>query len=313
MDVWTVGVDLGGTKVAMGLVDPRQQIVARERIATHPERGAQDLVARMAACIARLSRQVPQGERLGAVGVCSPGPVDSQQGLLIDPPNLHGLQHTPLRAMLSEALGLPVNLEHDAKAAAWGEHLYGAGRKDSSMVYIVVGTGVGGAVIIDGAIYRGLANTAGEIGHVTLDPDGRLCGCGNRGCVETFLSGPFIARRYHLALHGVWPDGEPPVDAAVVSQRAAVGETLARDVLADAGRALGRAVATMGMVLDVELHVIGGSVAKAGDLLFASAREVLAHHCYGSVAERLRIVGNALGEDGPILGCAAQARALLGG
>jgi len=312
MDVWTVGVDLGGTKVAMGLVDRQQRIVARERIATHPERGPQDLVMRMSACVGRLSKRLPAGHLLGAVGVCSPGPVDSEQGLLIDPPNLHGLQHTPLRAMLNKALGLPVNLEHDAKAAAWGEHLYGAGRQDASMVYFVVGTGVGGAVIIDGAIYRGLANTAGEIGHVTLDPDGPLCGCGNRGCVETFLSGPFISRRYHQALHGAWPEDEPAVDTAVVAQRAAEGEALARNVLSDAGRALGRAVATMAMVLDVELYVIGGSVAKAGDLLLASAREVLADHCYGSVAERLRIVGNALGEDGPILGCAAQARLLIG-
>jgi glucokinase len=247
---------------------------------------------------------------VAALGICSPGPVDHAAGLLIDPPNLQGLHHAPLRQKLAERLGIPVVLEHDAKAAGLGDYYFGAGRGARSMVYVVVGTGVGAALIVDGVLYRGEHNSAGEIGHTTIDRHGDLCGCGSRGCVETYLSGPWLGRRYERA-RGQAATSSPLVGGNDVARLAAEGDPLARQVFEDAGDALGAAVATMAMMLDVSLYVIGGSVAKAGDLLLEPARRGVPKYSHHSVSDRVCIVPTALGDDGPILGCAWQARQLV--
>ena len=199
MDQWVIGVDLGGTKVELGLVSLDDQIVARRRVPTNPQDGVTQLVTRIGQAVDELKEALPAGQSIAALGICSPGPVDPAAGLLIDPPNLQGLHNTPLRALLESALKLPVVLEHDANAAALGDFHFGAGRDAEDMSFIVVGTGVGAAIIVDGQLYRGRHGAAGEIGHVTLDRHGELCSCGNRGCVETFISGPWLGRRYAVA------------------------------------------------------------------------------------------------------------------
>jgi glucokinase len=248
---------------------------------------------------------------VAGLGICSPGPVDHAAGLLIDPPNLKGLHHTPLRQRLIDRLHMPGVLEHDAKAAGLGDYHFGAGRGTRSMIYIVVGTGVGAALIVDGAIYRGEHNSAGEIGHTTLDRHGELCGCGSRGCVETYMSGPWLGRRYERARGQA--AGNSLMSGADVARLAAEGDPIARQVFEDAGDALGAAVATMAMMLDVDLYVVGGSVAKAGDLLLEPARRGAPKYSHRSVGARVRIVPTALGDDGPIFGCAWLARQLAAG
>ena len=195
-DSWVVGADLGASKIALGLVGPGPRIAARLRMPTDGHAGATAVVERIARGVAELEGSLPAGQQLVALGICSPGPVDSEAGMVIEPPNLAGLHHTPLRRLLADRLSVPVALEHDARAAALGEYHYGAGRGERSMVYIVVGTGVGAAIIIDGELYRGPHNAAGEVGHTTHEPGGQMCSCGNRGCVETHLAGPWLARRY---------------------------------------------------------------------------------------------------------------------
>lgn len=315
MGDWVVGVDMGATKIALGLIDPEDQIVAYRRAATQAQEGPQAVVERIAQGVAELAGHVPEGKPIAGLGICSPGPVDHQSGTLIDPPNLQGLHHSPLRDMLARRLDLPVSLEHDAKAAALGEFYHGAGRGERSMVYIVVGTGVGAAIIADGQIYRGIHNSAGEIGHTTLDRQGMQCSCGSRGCVETFVAGPWLARRYQNALeregtgqvHGV----RQPVSGELVANLADEGDPLARQVLTEGGQALGVAIATMAMILDIELYVIGGSVARCGDMLLEPARKAVPSHAHASVASFVRIVATELGEDGPILGCGWLARQAL--
>jgi glucokinase len=205
-----------------------------------------------------------------------------------------------------------VGLEHDAKAAALGEFHYGAGRGERNMVYIVVGTGVGAAIIIDGQLYRGLHNAAGEVGHVTLDLDGVRCNCGSTGCVETYTAGPWLAYWYERELEreGRGPEGPSPITGETVAHRAGEGDPLAVRVMDQAGRALGVAVASMAMVLDIELFVVGSSVAKAGDLLLGPARAVVPRCSYDWVSNRVRIVTTELWDDGPILGCGWLARQL---
>lgn len=315
MEDWVIGIDLGGTKIDVGLVSPQDTIVDRHRIATQSSEGPARVVERIAQCVTELSSLLPVGKNIAALGICSPGPVDHELGMLIDPPNLAGLHNAPLQRLLSDRFGISVCLEHDAKAAALGEFYFGAGRGEQNMVYIVVGTGVGGAIIVDGQLFRGPDNTAGEIGHVMLDRDGELCSCGSRGCFETFIAGPWLARRYQRLAHPGDPVSTSPTGAPITGKRVALlaanGDPLARMVMDQAGEALGIATATLAMVLNIDLFVIGGSVAKSGDLLLEPARKALQHHCYRSVGCEIRIVPTELAEDGAILGCAWLAREAL--
>jgi glucokinase len=318
MSDWVVGVDMGASKVALGWIDPTDRVVAHRRTPTNGHEGPAAVVERIASGVAKLETWIPGAERVKALGICSPGPVDHETGMIIDPPNLQGLHHTPFQQMLSEQLGIPVTLEHDAKAAALGEFYYGAGRGERSMVYIVVGTGVGAAIIIDGKLHRGMHNAAGEIGHTNLDRYGEQCSCGSRGCVETFASGPWIARRYQRAVGSQRKPGESavsgspgPITGELVARLAEKGDPQAAETMKGAGEALGLAIASMAMIINIDLYVIGGSVAKSGELLLQPAREIVPHYAHGSVSATVRIVANELGEDGPILGCGWLARQTL--
>jgi glucokinase len=307
MKDYVIGIDLGASKIALGLIDPQDQIVARERVPTLPLEGPAAAVDRMAMAVGRLLRDLPLDARVTAVGLCSPGPLDHRTGLILDPPNLTGWVNVPLREMLSNRLSLPVVLEHDAKAAALGEFHYGAGRDADDMCYIVVGTGVGAAIIMDGEVRRGSHNSAGEVGHITIDPAGDPCACGSVGCVETFCSGPSLARRYRRALdrHRIPADARPPepFDGEIVTCAADAGDPAALEVMAEAGEALGTAIATVAMILDIERFVIGSSVVKCGDVLLAPTRDAVYRHAHSSVAQRVQVVASPLGDDGPILGC----------
>ncbi len=308
MEPWVVGIDLGATKVALGLIDPENRIVARRRFAMTEAPSAAAVVDRIAGAVTELSASLPFGQHPVGVALCSPGPLDHQSGIILDPPNVPALHNVPLAQLLQDRLALPVRLEHDAKAAALGEYYYGAGKGARSMVYIVVGTGVGAAIIVDGQLFRGEHNSAGEIGHVTIDPHGERCSCGSIGCVETFLAGPGLVRAYRRSLQeaAILPPGAPSPDEVtgeVVARRVAGGDPLAVVAMARAGEALGVAVASLAMILNIDLYVIGSSVSKAGDLLLQPAREAVPRHAFRSVASRVRIVSCDLPDDGPILGC----------
>lgn len=307
MKPWVVGIDLGATKIRLGLISRQDAIVAARQIPTNAAEGPNAVVERIVTEVDALAGDLPSDSRIAAVGLCSPGPVDHISGMLLDPPNLQGLHHTPLRDLLAARLGLPVVIEHDAKAAALGDYYFGAGRGARDMIFIVVGTGVGGAMIFAGELFRGAHNSAGEIGHTTIDHHGEPCHCGSRGCVETFMSGPSLARRYRRARAAAGqPVGE--MTGGEVAQAAAGGDPVAVEIMQQAGRALGAAVATLAMITDVDLYVIGGSVAKAGDLLLAPAREAAPGFSFASVSSRIRILPTALHDDGPLLGCAWLAR-----
>ena len=193
-----------------------------------------------------------------------------------------------------------MRIDHDAKATGLGEFHYGAGRGERSMVYVIVGTGVGAAIIADGQLYRGLHNSSGEFGHTTLDRFGAVCSCGSRGCVETFMSGPWLARRYAAAQRGETPtmDTVTSIGGQEIAALAEQGDPLALRIITEAGEALGAAIATLAMILDIECYVIGGSVAHCGELFFAPARRTVPHYSFRSVGERVRIVGNQLDTDG---------------
>jgi glucokinase len=311
MSNWVIGIDLGATKIALGLIDPADRIVAYRRIPTNAADGPESAVARIGQSIKELEQELPVGQQIAALGLCSPGPLDHQAGVILDPPNLAGWRDVPFRQMLTDHLGLPVKLEHDAKAAALGEFYYGAGRGEQSMVYIVVGTGVGAAFIIEGQLYRGMHNLAGEVGGMTIERYGEPYRSGVRGCVQSFMCGPDLARHYQRLQAKTGQEVNNLITGEQVARLAEKGEKLAGQVMRQAGEALGVTVASLAMVLDIELYVIGGSVVKAGDLLLEPARQVVPDYAFQSISSHARIVAAGLGDDGPILGCGWLARQAL--
>jgi glucokinase len=314
VDDWVIGIDLGGTKVAFGLISPDNRIVARCRIPTDADDGPQAVVERIAQQKAALEQELPAGKKVQAVGICCPGPLDHVTGTLLTLVNVPGLSNTPLRQLLADRLQLPVRLDHDAKVAALGEFYYGAGRGRDHMVYVVIGTGVGAAIIINRQLYYGESNSSGEVGHMTVDRNGELCACGSRGCLETYTSGPWLARRYRQALKRDGRTGDEHAESfsgATVTQLAAQGDPVALSVMQSAGEALGIAVASMAMMMNVELYAIGGSVAKASDLFLETARQTVPRYSFRAVSARVRIEASELGDDGPLLGAGWIAREAL--
>lgn len=295
---WVIGVDLGATKTACGLVSPDNELIERVQVGTKPLDGPVPAAERIAKSIQDLISQAPADAHVAGVGVCSPGPVDHLTGVIVDPPNLTGWRNVPFASMLSQHLGLPVKLEHDAKGTALAEFNLGAGRGSRDMVLIVVGTGVGAAMILDARLYRGRSNAAGEVGHITVDLDGPICSCGSNGCVEAYAGGPAIVRSYAFATRRHVGSAEE------VTRAAEGGDPIARRVLFAAGRALGAAIATLAMTLDVETFVLFGSVVKAGNLLIEPTRQAVPNYSYPSISGRVRILTAELGEKAGMLGAA---------
>lgn len=299
---WSIGVDLGAGTFKCGLVSPDYRIVARAQEETRPLAGPVQAAGRIADNVRRLLAQAPEGAVVSRIGICSPGPIDHISGYIVDPPNLTGWRNVPFAGMLEERTGLPVRLEHDAKAAALGEYRFGAGRGASDMALIIVGTGIGAAMIVNGELYRGGHDSAGEIGHITVDLNGPICTCGSNGCVETYACGPAIMRSYTYATR-------KQIDSAEkVAQAAEQGDAIALRVFCDAGRALGAAVATIAMLMDISTFVFFGSVVKAGALLLDPARAAVPNYSHHSVSQRVKILAGELGNDAGILGAAWAAR-----
>jgi len=306
-----LGIDIGGTKLAAGVVDAEGRMLARDEAPTHAEEGLEPVLDRIVA-LGRglLSRPEAAAVAVRRIGVGCAGPVDLKAGLVLQPPNLPGWTRVPLTERLERAFGLPIVLENDANAAGLGEFRYGAGRGARSIVYMTVSTGIGGGIILDGRIWHGLKDAAGEIGHMTVDPDGPVCGCGNRGCLEAIASGTSIAHRAKEALAAGTPSELQRVahpTAADVVRLAREGDPVASAVWDRAVRYLGIGVAAVIAILAPERIVIGGGVSRAGDFLFDPLRDHVRRRLKLMPAEAVPILPATLGPDVGILGAAAVA------
>lgn len=305
---WVIGVDLGATKIAAGLVSPDNKIVEKVYAKARVAEGPAAVVERIAACVAQLQARLPRDESLAAIGVCCPGPLDHSTGMVLEPPNMTGWLNVPLQAMLEDRLGLPAPIDHDAKAAALGEFHVGAGRDVNDMIYIVIGTGVGAAIIIDGKIYRGANNLAGEVGHITVNMNGPACSCGSNGCLEGYTAGPDLVERFHEFTEIAHVEAPPNIDGKAIADLAAQGHPQALQVFEQAGQALGVGIATMAHLFDISTYILGGSVAQSGDLLLTPTRKAVLYRAYDTIASRIQVVASPLGDDAAILGCAWIAR-----
>ncbi|MEU4739167.1 ROK family protein [Actinosynnema sp. NPDC023658] len=291
-----LALDVGGTKIAGGLVDRDGAVRRAVRVAT-PLESAE----RTWAAVASVVEEVTRGEGVAGVGIASAGPVDVERGE-VSPINVTGWRGFPLRDRVSELLpGVPVEVAGDGPCMALGEHWLGAGVGSRFMLGLVVSTGVGGGLVLGGRPFGGRTGNAGHVGHVVVEPDdGERCPCGGRGCAETVAGGPWLvawARR-----HG-WlaPDD---ADAAHLAAEAEAGQEIPKAAFERAGRAVGLAIAATAAVVDLDLAVVGGGVAQAGDLLFDPIRRTVADHCGLSYLDGLRVEPARLGGRAGLVGAA---------
>ncbi len=315
-----IGIDLGGTKISTALVDAAGRIIGRDYCQTQAAEGRRAVVERMVDAARRVMDEADLAPaQVTAVGVGSPGPIDSRTGVVTTPPNLPGWKNVPLKQLIEEALGITTFLENDANAAALGEHRFGAGQGVQNMIYVTASTGIGGGLILNGQLYSGTTGAAGEIGHITVLPWGPYCGCGNRGCLEALASGTAIAREgRELVRRGVptliaeLAAGDPElVTARLVAEAADKGDIEAQEILAEAMTYLGVGMASLVNLFNPELIVIGGGLTKMGERLFGPVRRAIERRAFPPAARAVRVVPAALGDDVGVLGAVAAAIAQM--
>ena len=304
-----VAGDLGGTNFRTALIDRAGRLHHRSSTQTNAEKGPDEVIEMM---IGQFGAAIERAgdRRILAVSTTAPGPLDPWRGLVFQPPNLPGWNEVPLRDILEERLGRPAFISNDANAAALAEHRFGAGRGSRHLIYVTVSTGVGGGIITDGRLLLGAHGSSGEIGHIVVDPAGPRCNCGNRGCVESLASGPAIAGRFVARLKegaDTTLGGLPTDDISTtqIVSAAQNGDELAIEVLAEAGRWLGIAVANMLHLFDPEIVVIGGGVSNAGELIFEPMRAEIDRRTMEHFRGNYRVAIAELGDDVCLYGAAA--------
>lgn len=303
----TIAVDIGGTQIRVALYEPDSiKPLAQKRtrsLATEP--GVYE----------RLERAIesvwPQDE-VKAIGIASPGPLDPHTGTILATPNIPEWQNFPLTAKLSQHFNVPTYLDNDANMAGLAEWQFGAGRGHQDLVYLTISTGIGGGVISNGCLLQGFHGMGAELGHMIIDPDGPLCGCGSRGHIESFSSGPSIARYVAEQLAAGQKSSLQPetvISAAQIADAARAGDALAVSAFERAGHYLGIAVANFLAIFDPSILIFGGGVSQVGELLFKPFEESLRKHTFHPhYLDNLVITKAALGDDAGLLGALALAR-----
>jgi glucokinase len=295
-----LALDIGGTKLAAGVVDVSGRVHSFLAVPSEAERGPSSVLERLF----ELGRRAVDESGIAwsaieSVGIGCGGPLDPARGVLIAPPHLPGWHDVPITALAAETFKRPATLENDATAAAAAEHRYGAGAGVRHMVYLTVSTGVGGGVVVDGRLYRGAMENGGELGHVTVDWHGRRCrGCGRRGCLEAYVSGTSIAERAQEA-------GLAFETAADVAAAARAGDPGAAAIWDETVEALACGLTSIVNLFEPELVVIGGGVSRAGEQLLGPVRELVRSSAMGPAGRAADIVSAALGDRVGVVGAAA--------
>ncbi len=302
-----IGVDLGGTNLRSALLSPEGNLLDKHSEPTHASDGWKKVVERL---IRNIERQKESAGKMGlsvaAVGVGAPGIIQAATGIVIKSPNFPDWNKLPLRNELERALHLPVTIENDANAAALGEQWRGAGKGIGSMILLTLGTGVGGGIVLNNQIWQGADGMAGELGHMTIIPDGRQCGCGNTGCLEMYASARGILQSYWERKSHASAAAEG-ITSEHVYEAARGGDADAVAVMKDMGRMLGIGIANLINIFNPEMIVIGGRVKDAWSLFINATLEEIKRRSFEVPAGRTRIVPSQLGDDAGIVGAAAAA------
>jgi glucokinase len=306
----SVGVDLGGTNIRAAVFDDGMKIMGRSEIPTEAQEGADEVISRIATCVREaLDRSSVAAGEVAGIGVGAAGLTDWRTGVVVLASNLRW-RNVPLKERLEQELdGLRVEVDKDTNVAALAEARLGAGREVKHFLYVTAGTGIGGGLILDGTLYRGATGGAGDIGHVVVDPEGPLCGCGDHGCVEVFSSGAGMVNRAREMLAG----GEQAASSAMtvealtpqtIFEAAREGDAVAAPVVETAGRALGLALADYVNINNPEAIVLGGGVVRAGRAYTEPVERELRRRALPALGEIVKLVPPGLGDDVGVTGAA---------
>jgi len=305
---YIVGVDLGGTQIRACLADMEGNILRQTRQATLASEGLQPVLQRIKASTYEVLPEAKSQAVLG-IGIVAPGPLDPRTGVIIAAPNLPGWNNVPLRDIMVDEFKLPVYVGNDANLAGLAEYRFGAGRGYSNVIYLTISTGIGGGFIVDGRLLLGTHGFAGEPGHMTVEPSGPRCACGNVGCLEVMASGPAIARHaMELIREGktsmlsevLQDNGD--LTAEMVGQAAHQGDKVALQAIERAAYYLGIGVLNLIHIFDPGIVILGGGVSKLGSLLFRPVRQLVHERAITSVQRETPIVPAALGDEVGLLG-----------
>ncbi len=303
------GVDLGGTNIEAALLSEQGKVMSH---ITHPT-GADEGYGRVMENIISAVKKIKKDKEIEAIGLCSPGIIDVDQGICRFAGNLN-FNNVQLRRPIEDAFSVPVFVENDVNAAALGEWRFGTGKGTDNFILVMLGTGVGAGIITDGRLLHGKSNATAEIGHTIVEKDGLFCNCGGRGCLEMYASATGIVRMMKKYLsEGNYSDvlqdmrGGESLTAAVIAKRAAEGDRLSLYVLRRAAKYLGVALVNYVNTFNPEVIAIGGGVAKAGDIFLNPVRDFIADRAMDAQAKDVTVVRSSLGDDAGTVGAAAAA------
>ena len=311
-----LAIDLGGTKIITALVSPNGQLIAKERCLTLADEGQASVINRLLLTIDHLLKlKNLDSSQLDSISIAAAGGIDIKRGLVTSSPNLPDWHNVPLTDIVKDRYGVSTFLLNDASAAALGEHRFGAGKGVNNLILLTIGTGIGGGIIIDGNLYQGSSGSAGEIGHMTIDINGQKDTCGNIGCLETLVSGPAlageakrrIAQGEKSSLVEMVAGKIEDITAEEIGIAARGGDSLASDIIAEAANYLGVGLVNVVNIFNPEMIIIGGAVAKLGDLLLDPARRLVEERAFQISAQAVRIVTARLGDEAGLLGAAVFA------
>lgn len=304
-----IGIDVGGTNVKIALVDNKGKIIYSNSIPTRAEMGYEYTINNMKEAITELIKETKSDPKnIESIGFGFPGQIDYQKGIVRLAPNIPGWVNVPIAEIMEKEFGIPTRVDNDVRCAALGELNYGAGQGCENLICITVGTGIGSGLVINGKLVRGASNAAGEIGHIKLDMNGGpLCGCGDRGCLEAFASGPSIVAMAEEYIKGGKSTkyrelANPDITPYIVSEAAKQGDPVAKRIFTIVGEYIGIGLASVVNLLNPEKIIIGGGVAAAGDLLLTPIKESLIKRAMPIAGSAVEIVPAQLGNSAGVIG-----------
>lgn len=304
-----IGIDVGGTNVKIALVDNKGKIIYSNSIPTRAEMGYEYTINNMKEAITELVKETKSDPKnIESIGFGFPGQIDYQKGIVRLAPNIPGWVNVPIAEIMEKEFGIPTRVDNDVRCAALGELNYGAGQGCDNLICITVGTGIGSGLVINGKLVRGASNAAGEIGHIKLDMNGGpLCGCGDRGCLEAFASGPSIVALAEEYIKGGKSTkyrelANPDITPYIVSEAAKQGDPVAKRIFTIVGEYIGIGLASVVNLLNPEKIIIGGGVAAAGDLLLTPIKESLIKRAMPIAGSAVEIVPAQLGNSAGVIG-----------
>ena len=318
---YIIGVDLGGTNIVAGaMTADGSRHLAMRSIPTNSAVGDEGVAERIVGLVEGVildtmeQNESTRRDDFIGIGVGAPGPLDRVRGIVLVAPNL-GWRDFPLRDRIQDRLHLPTTLDNDANCATFGEWWQGAARGGRNVVGLTIGTGIGGGLILDGALYHGSSDMAGEIGHTTIDLNGRHCKCGNYGCLEAYASGPAIATRAREVLVREEGDSAIPsmvkgklddITAQIVYDAAMAGDEIASEIVRDTAKYLGAGVANLLYIFNPDIVVVAGGVTAAGDALFVPLRAEVRRRAFSPAVQAVRIVPGELPGTAGVVGAVAS-------